>query len=254
MRIEFLGTGTSQGIPVINCDCPTCLSIDPKDSRLRCSIVIQSNRQSIIIDVGPDFRQQMLRSKTKKIDNVLLTHEHNDHIIGLDDLRPFNFVQKMDIPIHGLSRVLEDVKLKFHYAFTKSPYPGAPGYRLIDLAHGDCLQFDDIHVTAFEVMHGDLPILCYRLNDFVYITDAKTIDKKSMSIIEGCDTLVVNALRFKEHWSHFTLDEALAFINRVKPQKAYLTHMSHLLGAHEDISKKLPSNVFLAYDGLTLNV
>lgn len=254
MRIELLGTGTSQGVPVICCDCKVCSSIDPRDKRLRCSVSIEHNGKSIIVDVGPDFRQQILRSKVSHIDMVLLTHEHNDHIIGLDDLRPFNFSQKKEMPLFSLERVLSEVKSKFYYAFTEQNYPGAPSYSLNEVKHGDQWSLGDINITAFEVMHGDLPILCYRFNDFVYITDAKRISPESLDIIRGCDTLIVNALRKESHWSHLTLDEALHLVEEVKPRKAYLTHLSHRFGKHEEIEAILPDNVRVCYDGLVLNV
>jgi len=254
MRVELLGTGTSQGVPVIMCECEVCLSKDSKDKRLRVSVSIQTQEKSIVVDIGPDFRQQMLRSGIQKIDSVLLTHEHNDHIIGMDDLRPYNFKQGIDIPVIGSAQVLQQVKEKFHYAFTKQPYPGAPRYELRTIKHGDNWKDGDISITAFEVMHGQLPILCYRFNDFVYITDAKTISEESLKLIENCDTLIINALRNEKHWSHLTLKESLEYINRINPKKAYLTHISHLLGKHKDVENKLPKNVHLCYDGLVFEV
>lgn len=254
VKVEVLGSGTSQGVPVIMCDCEVCTSTDKRDNRLRCAITIAHGDHNIVVDVGPDFRQQMLRCGLSKIDAVLLTHEHNDHIIGLDDLRPYNFKQKKDINVYASNRVLADIKNKFHYAFTKQTYPGAPGYKLHEIEHGSKWMLGDLEITAFEVMHGNLPILCYRFNDFVYVTDAKTLDSKSKEIIRGCDTLIVNALRNKEHWSHFTLVEALAFIEEMQPRQAYLTHMSHLLGKHKDVEAKLPANVKLCFDGMRFDV
>lgn len=251
-KITFLGTGTSQGVPVINCHCDVCRSTDVKDKRLRSSISIVSPSKNIIIDVGPDFRYQMLRNPIDRLDAVLLTHEHNDHVAGMDDLRPFNFLQDEDIPIYACDRVLNEIKTRFYYAFMEKSYPGAPGYALNKLKTGQSFMLGAIKITAFEVMHGRLPILCYRLDDFVYITDAKTISEDSMNIISGCEIMVVNALRKENHWSHMTLEEALILIDRVKPKKAYLTHMSHLIGKHSDISKELPENVFFAYDGLII--
>lgn len=250
-KITFLGTGTSQGVPVINCHCDVCRSADSKDKRLRCSIAISSGDMNFVIDVGPDFRYQMLQNPIPRLDAVFLTHEHNDHVAGMDDLRPFNFLQDEDIPIYACDRVLDEIKTRFYYAFMEKAYPGAPGYSLRSLKHGDTIELGNIKITAFEVMHGRLPILSYRFDDFVYITDAKTISDKSIEIIKNCEVLVLNALRRENHWSHLTLEEALVIINRVKPQKTYLTHMSHLIGKHEDISRNLPENVFFAYDGLS---
>lgn len=253
MRIRFLGTGTSQGVPIINCACQVCLSTNPKDNRLRSSILVQDENTNIIIDVGPDFRQQLLRFPISHLDAVLLTHEHNDHVAGMDDLRPFNFIQNADIPIYSLSRVQDEIKSRFYYAFQESIYPGAPGYELHESNHADILKIGSMNITCFEVMHGNLPILGYKIKNFVYITDAKTISSDSLQLIRNCDTLVINALRIEEHWSHLTLNEALKIIEEIKPRVAYLTHMSHLIGLHEEITMQLPENVFLSFDGLRID-
>ena len=252
MEIEFLGTGTSQGVPVINCSCEVCQSKDSKDKRLRTSIHVRSANTHVIVDVGPDFRYQMLRTDVPRIDAALITHEHNDHVAGMDDLRPYNFLQREDIPIYACDRVVRELKTRFYYAFMEKTYPGAPGYDVRTIKHGDRFSIGDIDVLAFEVMHGNLPILCYRFNDVVYITDAKTISDSSVEMIKNCDTLIINCLRFEEHWSHLSFDEVLEWIEIIRPRKAYLTHMSHLIGKHQEISKLLPAHVFFAFDGLKL--
>ena len=254
MRIEFLGTGTSQGVPVIHCDCDVCTSNDKRDNRLRASVYVEVNNKSYIIDVGPDFRYQILRTKVPKIDAVFLTHEHNDHVAGMDDLRPFNFKQKAKIPVFGQKRVLDEIRAKYHYAFSESQYPGAPGYLLQEIESGMNWIEDKISFTAFEVVHGNLPILSYRLNDFVYITDAKTISEESKALAKDAKVVVINALRIEEHWSHLTLDEAIEMAIEIGGERTYFTHMSHLMGKHEDVSKRLPINIYFAYDGLIVNI
>jgi len=254
MKIEFLGTGTSQGVPVIQCSCKVCLSSNTKDKRLRTAISIEEGDTSIIIDVGPDFRYRMLRSKLSRIQAVLLTHEHNDHIAGMDDLRPFNFIQNAVIPVYSKKRVLEDIKKKYHYAFAEKKYPGGPGYDLQEIEHGSRLDFGDLSITAFEVIHGDLPILSFRINDFVYITDAKTISPKSMEIASDAEVLVLNALRKEEHWSHFSLKEAIEMSIKLRAKKTYFTHVSHMMGLHKEEEKLLPENVYFAYDTLKIEL
>lgn len=253
LKITVLGTGTSQGIPVIQCTCPVCQSNDPRDKRLRCSVLIQSETTTILIDAGPDFRQQLLKHDIKQIDAVFLTHEHNDHVNGLDDLRPYVFQQEEHIPIYALPRVIDEVKKRYHYAFIDHAYPGAPRFAPKTTKHGDQILVGDILVEPFDVLHGNLPILGFKTHAFVYITDAKKIDSASRTICKGADVLIVNALREKEHWSHFCLKESLAFLEEVGPRQAYLTHLSHLMGRHEDVEKNLPRDVAIAYDDLILN-
>lgn len=252
MEIKFLGTGTSQGIPVIACDCPVCKSSDGKDKRLRTSILISRGNKNYLIDVGPDFRQQMLTHGITTIESVWITHEHNDHMIGLDDLRPFIFRMKKKMRLYGLKRVLDEIKSRFQYAFEYNPYPGAPSFELQVVHPDENERIDDFEMIPIRVEHGPLPILGFRIGDFAYLTDVKTILPNEMKKLEGLDTLVISALRRREHHSHMSLDEALSMIEALGPKQAYLTHLSHKMGLHRDVTTELPTNVHLAFDGLTL--
>jgi len=254
MKICFLGTGTSQGIPVIGCDCPTCTSNDPKDTRLRTAGYVEQDETSFLIDCGPDFRQQMLQNKIKRLDAVLISHEHNDHVIGIDDLRPLNFNQKMDMPIYGNKRVLDELKFRFAYAFAERPYPGVPRLNLMSVKAYDSFNINELQVESLEIMHGKLPILGFKTEDLVYITDAKTVPEKTIEKIRKCKVLVINALRYKEHNTHFSLQEALDFIKLIEPERAYLTHLSHHFPPAAQLEKELPTNVFIAYDGLWVDL
>jgi len=255
MQVYFLGTGTSQGIPVIGSDHPVCLSTDIKDKRLRVSVWITWEGNSIVIDCGPDFRQQMLASGCTKLDAILFTHEHSDHTAGLDDIRPFFFRQQQDIPIYGHKRVLDNLKKRFEYIFeTENKYPGAPGVQSFEVRNHESFAIDDTVITPVEVDHADLQIFGYKIKDFVYLTDVKSVKDVEIEKIKGIKVLVVNALREEQHHSHFSLQEALDFIHLVQPEKAYLTHISHLLGFHEEVQKRLPENVFLAYDNLKITI
>lgn len=245
-----MGTGTSQGVPVIACDCAVCQSNNSKDKRLRTSALIQTNDQNIIIDSGPDFRYQVLRSGIQKLDAILFTHQHRDHVAGLDDVRSFNFIQKRAMPIYGNELVIEQIKREFHYVFEKK-YPGIPQLEIHQIDKKP-FSVKGLPVTPIEVLHHKLPVLGFRINDFTYITDANTIPEEELKKIVGTKTLVLNALQKDDHISHFTLDEALKVIEMTQPQKAYLTHISHKMGLHEEVSKELPPNVFLAYDGLSI--
>lgn len=255
MKLIFLGTGTSQGIPVIGSNHPVCMSDNFKDKRLRSSVLISIADKNIVIDCGPDFRQQMLRANPATIDAILFTHEHSDHTNGLDDIRPFYFKQG-DIQLYGETNVFHSLQQRFAYIFeTKNRYPGAPSVSMNTItANNPFLVAENIEVIPIRVMHHKLPILGFRIGKLAYLTDVKTIDKESINKLFGIDVLVVNALRIEEHASHFTLSEALNFIAQVKPQKAYLTHISHLLGFHEEVEKNLPKNVFLGYDNLTIEI
>ena len=254
MKIYFLGTGTSQGIPVIGSQHSVCKSDNPKDRRLRVSIWVEWDDLSIVIDCGPDFRQQMLQSNCQKVDAILFTHEHSDHTAGLDDIRPFFFKQG-NIPIYGHERVLKNLKKRFDYIFeTENKYPGAPGVSEIEVIANHDIIIKDKGILPVNLMHGDLQVFGYKFGDFAYLTDVKTIEKSQIEKLHNLEVLVVNALREEPHDTHFNLQEALDFITIVKPKKAYLTHISHLLGFHDEVQKKLPENVFLAYDNLIINM
>jgi phosphoribosyl 1,2-cyclic phosphate phosphodiesterase len=253
MQVYFLGTGTSQGIPVIGSRHPVCQSEDFKDKRLRVSVWVTFGDTSLVIDCGPDFRQQMLTSGCEKLDAILFTHEHADHTAGLDDIRPFFFRQKNDIPIYAHQRVLDNLRVRFDYIFeTENKYPGAPGVETYQVKNNEDFKIGNVNITPINVNHGNLAVFGYRIQDFVYLTDVKSIDEVEFKKLNGVKVLVVNALREEPHQSHFTLQEALDFIHLVQPEKAYLTHISHLLGFHEEVQKRLPENVFLAYDNLKI--
>lgn len=251
MKVSFLGTGTSQGVPVIGCDCKVCKSADAKDNRLRSAIHIQDGDLSIVVDTGPDFRQQMLRSNIRSLDAVIFTHEHKDHTAGLDDIRAYNYIQQRHMDIYLTAHVEQALRKDYAYIFADDKYPGIP---LVNLHRIENKPFsiEHLQVTPIEVFHYKLPVFGYRFHDFTYITDAKTISAHELEKIKGSKILVINALRKEKHISHFTLDEALEMIDWIKPETAYLTHISHQMGLHEEIEETLPSFVKIAYDGLTL--
>ena len=253
MQIYFLGTGTSQGIPVIGSDHPVCKSSDSRDKRLRVSVWVTWENNSIVIDCGPDFRQQMLISQCSKLDAVLFTHEHADHTSGLDDIRPFFFKQKKDIPIYAHTRVVENLKKRFDYIFeSENKYPGAPNVKVFEVNNNQEFSINSTTIIPINANHGNLQVFGYRIQNFAYLTDVKSIEVTELEKLKCVKILVVNALREEQHHSHFSLQEALDFIHLVKPEVAYLTHISHLLGFHEEVQKKLPENVFLAYDNLKI--
>ena len=253
MKITFLGTGTSQGVPLIACKCEVCVSTNAKDKRLRSAIMIETESTTIVIDTGPDFRQQMLREGVEKLNAVVFTHEHKDHIAGLDDVRAFNYIQKKHIDIYATTRVQAAIKTEFAYIFADEKYPGIP---LINLHEIDSSPFkiNDIELIPIQVMHYKMPVLGFRIGNFTYITDAKSISEKEKEKIEGSKVLVLNALRREEHISHFTFQEAIDLVKELRVEQAYFTHISHQLGLHDVVSAELPSNIFLAYDGLKLNL
>ncbi len=254
LKVYFLGTGTSQGIPIIGSKHPVCLSQDFKDKRLRVSVWITWDNYSYVIDCGPDFRQQMLTSGCTKLDGILFTHEHADHTAGLDDIRPFCHRQGK-IPVYLEERVLDSLLKRFDYIFeTKDRYPGAPEVEPFLIRENQNFTIGDTEVIPIKVMHGKLPIFGFRIKDFVYITDAKVIEKQEEEKIKGAKVLVINALREESHDLHFNLQDALEFIERVKPERAYLTHISPMLGFHEEVQKKLPKNVFVSYDNLIVEI
>lgn len=252
-KATFLGTGTSQGVPVIACKCAVCLSKNKKDKRLRTSILIQYNSKNIVIDTGPDFRQQMLRENLSSLDAILFTHEHKDHIAGMDDIRAFNYQSKSDMPVYASELVQIGLKREFHYIFSGFNYPGIPKV-IINTIDNTPFELFGKKIIPIKVMHYKLPVQAFRIDNFTYITDANFISEKEKEKIKGTEILVINALRIEPHISHFTLEEALELIAEIKPKKAYLTHISHLLGSHNDVSKILPSNVELAYDTLQIDL
>lgn len=253
MKVYFLGTGTSQGIPVIGSNHPVCLSENPKDKRLRVSVWVQTNNESIVIDCGPDFRQQMLISKCTKIDAILFTHEHADHTAGIDDIRPFNHKQG-ELNIYAHLRVIKNLKRRFDYIFeTENRYPGAPLVNAIEVVNNSTFKIGNSNVIPINASHSNLQVFGYRIENFAYLTDVKAIEAEEIDKIKGVKILVINALREESHHSHFSLQDAIDFVTLVQPEKAYFTHISHLLGFHDQVEKKLPSNVFLAYDNLEIS-
>lgn len=253
MKITLLGTGTSQGVPVIGCDCTVCQSTDPKDNRLRVSALIEVAGKTLIIDTGPDFRYQMLRAKVKRLDAILFTHEHKDHIAGLDDVRAFNYFQQEAMEVYAHKRVQESLIREFHYAFSAIKYPGVPLINLNEIKN-EPFDVQGVGITPVEVLHYKLPVLGFRIGDFTYITDAKTVSDVEKAKIKGSKVLVINALQKDKHISHFTFDEAIEFAKEMNAEKTYFTHISHRLGRHQDISKELPEGIELAFDGLVLDL
>ena len=253
MKITFLGTGTSQGVPVIACECEVCTSLDFKDKRLRTSILIEVDGVHIVVDTGPDFRQQMLRENVRQLNAVVFTHEHKDHTAGLDDVRAFNFLQKEDMPIYGEPRVIDQLKREFAYIFAEHKYPGAPQIQVNEI---DETPFDvkGVCVIPIRALHYKLPVFGYRIKDFVYLTDANSIDEHDLDKMRGAKVLVLNALQKEDHISHFTLQQAVDLVKELQPEKAYFTHLSHRMGLHTQVSKELPENVQFAYDGLSLTI
>lgn len=231
-----------------------CRSNDPRDIRLRTSLLLQTDGKNIVIDCGPDFRQQMLRAGTESLHAILVTHEHNDHVAGMDDVRPFNFMQQRHIPLYATARVAGELRNRFAYVFDANPYPGAPRIILEEISKEHPFIVEGIPVAPIEVWHGSLPVMGFRIGGFVYLTDVKTIPDAELRKVEGCHTLVLNALQRKPHYTHLNLDEALELIARLRPQQAYLTHISHKMGCYKDVTPLLPQGVELACDGLSFSV
>lgn len=248
MKITLLGTGTSQGVPVVACNCEVCISKNPKDKRLRCSVLVEMYGKVIVIDSGPDFRYQMLREKVKQLDGIVFTHEHKDHVAGMDDIRAFNYINKKAIDIYATLNVQQTLKREFQYVFDGTKYPGIPEVNMITISNQP-FKAAGIDFIPFEVLHHKLPVLGYRIGDFVYLTDANYISEAERNKIRGAKVLIINALRRESHISHFTLAQALEIIDDLKPEMAYLTHISHQLGLHNEVEKELPAHVRLAYDG-----
>ena len=254
MKITILGSGTSSGVPVIACDCHVCQSTNSKDKRLRSSIMISHQGYNHVIDAGPDFRQQMLTNNVQSLSSIIFTHEHKDHIAGLDDVRAFNYKESKHMEIYCTANVETALRREFHYVFSDEKYPGLP---LLIINRIDTDKFilpGGIVLQPIEFMHYKMPVKAFRVGEFTYVTDAKTITDEEKEKIKGTKVLIVNALHLKEHISHFNLSEALAFIREINPKTAYLTHISHMFGTHEEIEDMLPLNVFATYDGLVLNV
>lgn len=252
-KAVFLGTGTSQGVPVIACSCEVCKSKDRKDKRLRTSLMFTIGDKNFVIDTGPDFRQQMLREDVQTLEAVLFTHEHKDHISGMDDIRAFNYSAKKPMEIYASKLVEIGLKREFHYVFGDNNYPGIPQVNL-NIIGDDPFFIGEVEIIPINVMHYKLPVKAFRIGAFAYVTDANFIQPSEMEKLKDVNYLVINALRKTTHVSHFTLDEALEVIDIIQPKKAYLTHISHLLGTHEAVSKELPKNVEIAYDGLQIDL
>ncbi|HEX5025575.1 MAG TPA: MBL fold metallo-hydrolase [Agriterribacter sp.] len=253
IKITFLGTGTSSGVPMIGCDCPVCTSTDQKDKRLRSSILVQSEHTNIVVDSGPDFRYQMLRAGIKRLDAVIYTHPHKDHVAGLDDVRGFNYFMQKPMEIYGNEMTLEVIIREFPYAFTEQKYPGAPNIH-INTISTEPFRVNDLVITPILVWHMQMPVLAFRFGKFTYITDANRIEDSSKEKISGTEVIVLNALRKEKHISHYNLAEAVREVQDMKIPKAYFTHISHQLGKHADVSKELPEGIHLAYDELSIEL
>jgi phosphoribosyl 1,2-cyclic phosphate phosphodiesterase len=253
LHIKFLGTGTSSGIPMIGCQCEVCVSKDPKDNRLRSSIMVSSPTTSLVVDTTPDFRYQMLRTNTRHVDAIVFTHPHKDHIAGLDDIRAFNFFSRKPMELFANSLTEEALRRDFYYAFAERKYPGVPEINL-NLITTDPFNVGDIPVQPIEVWHMKMPVLGFRFGKFTYITEANKLDNDAKEKVRGSEVMVLNALRKEPHISHFSLSEAISLVKELGVPKAYFTHISHQLGLHEEISRELPEGIELAYDGLSLNI
>lgn len=251
MKICFLGTGTSQGVPIIGCQCSVCKSVNKKDARLRSSVLVEVSSVNIVIDAGPDFRQQMLRENIQKLDAIVLTHSHKDHIGGLDDVRAFNFIQGKPMDIFGMEETINIVRNDFHYAFDEDKYPGVPEMNL-HIIDNEPFKINSVKITPIEVKHLEMRVFGYRIEDFIYITDASFISNNELKKMKNAEILVINALRINKHYSHFNLKEALDIVKKIKPKQAFFTHISHTMGKTDDVEKILPKHVHLAFDGLTL--
>lgn len=253
MKVTFLGTGTSQGVPVIGCPCEVCHSMDYRDKRLRSSVYLEVSGKSFVIDSGPDFRQQMLREQIKKLDAIIFTHGHKDHIAGLDDVRAFNYLHSMDMPVFGNEAVLRQLQVEFHYAFGQLKYPGTPQIQLNEINEED-FEISGVRFTPLPVQHFKMQVLGFRVNDFCYITDANHIPDSTYEKMKGTKVLVLNALQREKHLSHFNLTEALDVALKVGAAQTYFIHISHRLGQFKQVEKELPKSVALAYDGLTITI
>jgi phosphoribosyl 1,2-cyclic phosphate phosphodiesterase len=253
VKITLLGTGTSQGVPVIACNCPVCQSDDPRDTRLRSSVMIESHDKILVIDTGPDFRQQMLAQGVQDLTAVLFTHEHKDHVAGLDDVRAFNFILKRHIDVYAERRVQEALKREYAYIFSDEKYPGVPRITMHLIQNKEFI-ISGIHILPIRAYHYKLPVFGFRIGNFAYLTDVKSIPDDELNKLKNLDILILTALRKESHLSHMNLDEALEIIGKVKPGTTYLTHLSHAFGLHREEEKKLPSHIRIAYDGLSISL
>lgn len=253
MKVTFLGTGTSQGVPIITCTCAVCSSTDPRDNRLRTSVLIETEHTNIVLDTGPDFRQQMLRENVQKVDAIVFTHGHKDHTAGFDDIRGFNWKTKEAMEVYANEEVEIVLKRDFHYAFAEHKYPGVPNLNL-NVVQNKNFMIRDVTITPIEVLHYKLLVFGYRIGDFSYITDANFISDSEKEKLKGSKVLVLNALRKSEHISHFTLDQALAIAREIGAEQTYLIHMSHQMGLHAEVDSELPEGINLAYDGLAVTL
>lgn len=252
IKFTFLGTGTSQGVPIIGCQCPVCRSTDLHDKRLRTSLLIESDTTTVVIDSGPDFRQQLLRADVRKLDGLVFTHSHKDHLAGMDDIRAFNYLQGKAVDVFATEFTQQVIKKEFEYIFSNVNYPGIPELTLHTISKSETFQIGDLVFTPIEVMHYKMPVLGFRINDFTYITDANFINEEEISKILGTKILVLNALRKETHISHFTLEEAIQLASEINPDETYFTHISHQLGFHEEVNAELPNRMQLAYDTLAI--
>jgi phosphoribosyl 1,2-cyclic phosphate phosphodiesterase len=251
LKITILGSGTSQGVPVIGCGCRVCRSDDPHDKRLRTSVLVEDGDKMVVIDTGPDFRQQMLSAGVNRLDAILYTHEHRDHVAGLDDIRSFNFIQQKPMDIYAEERVIRSLKKEFAYIFAEKKYPGIPQVNLHPMTH-EPFKINGLMIIPVRAMHYRLPVYGFRIGDFGYLTDANFIPEEEKEKFYGVKYFVVNALRKEKHISHFTLNQAVSLINELSPRRGYLTHLSHQMGLHAEIEHELPPHIRLAYDGLTI--
>ena len=253
MTVTILGSGTSQGVPVIACACEVCTSLDYRDKRLRSSVFIEVAGKSFVIDTGPDFRQQMLREKINQLDAVILTHSHKDHIAGLDDVRAFNYLQKKDMPVYGNKATIGQVKSEFYYAFEKEKFPGTPQLIVHEIGE-TTFSVEQIDFTPLPVVHMNMAVFGFRVGDFCYVTDANHIPDSTLDKMKNCSLLILNALQREPHPSHFTFQEAIAMAQKINAKQTYFTHISHKLGKHKEVEKELTGSIQLAYDGMTIRL
>lgn len=253
MKVKFLGTGTSQGVPVIGCKCAACTSDDPHDNRLRSSVLIESSKISVVIDTGPDFRQQMLREEVSRLDAVVYTHEHRDHIAGMDDIRSFNFLQDKPMDLYAENRVIHSLETSFPYVFRENKYPGVPRVQFHEIDTGS-FAVGDIHFIPIRMMHHDMPVLGFRIKDFAYLVDTNYIAPEEKEKLMGISQVVIGAIRKEKHHSHFSLEEAIELFTELQPEEGYISHISHQMGRERDYKTLMPEGLSAAYDGLCLEI